>query len=70
MPQISATSVPGRNRTYSSACAAVRVKRGSQTMSGALFCSFAFSMCCIATGWASAGLPPIWKMARELWMSL
>ena len=38
MPQTSATSVPGRNRTYSSAWAAVRVKRGSQTMTGALFC--------------------------------
>ena len=36
MPQTSATSVPGRNRTYSSAWAAVRVKRGSQTMIGAL----------------------------------
>ena len=35
-------SAKGRKRTYSSACAAVRVKRGSQTISGALFCSFAF----------------------------
>ena len=70
MPQISATSVPGRSRTYSSACAAVRVKRGSHTMKGALFCSFALSMCCRATGCASAGLPPISKMARELWISL
>ncbi len=34
MPQISATSVPGRKRTYSVACAAVRVKRGSSTISG------------------------------------
>ena len=33
MPQTSATSVPGRKRTNSSACAAVRVKRGSQTIS-------------------------------------
>jgi hypothetical protein len=70
MPQISATSVPGRKRTYSSACAAVRVKRGSQTISGALFCSLAFSTCSSDTGCASAGLPPMMKMAFELWMSL
>ena len=44
MPQTSATSVPERRRTYSSAWAAVRVKRGSQTISGALFSSFAFRM--------------------------
>ena len=41
MPQTSATSVPGRKRTYSSACAAVRVKRGSQTISFDLFFSLA-----------------------------
>ncbi len=70
MPQISATSVPGRNRTYSSACAAVRVKRGSQTISGALFCSFARRTCSSETGCASAGLPPMMKIAFELWMSL
>ena len=70
MPQISATSEPGRNRTYSSACAAVRVNRGSQTISGALFCSFALSTCSSETGWASAGLPPMRKIARLLWMSL
>ena len=35
MPQMSAMSVPGRKRTYSVACAAVRVKRGSHTISGA-----------------------------------
>ena len=70
MPQISATSVPGRKRTYSVACAAVRVKRGSQTINGALFCSLAFSMCCSETGCASAGLPPIRKIAFDFMMSL
>ena len=70
IPQTSATSEPGRKRTYSSACAAVRVKRGSHTIKGALFCSLAFSMCSRDTGCASAGLPPITKIALELWMSL
>ena len=70
MPQMSATSEPGRKRTYSSACAAVRVKRGSQTISGALFCSLARKMCRSETGCASAGLPPMRKIALELWMSL
>ena len=70
IPQTRATSVPGRKRTYSSAWAAVRVKRGSQTISGALFCSFAFRTCCSETGCASAGLPPMMKIAVELWISL
>ena len=69
-PQITATSVPERMRTNSLACAAVRVKRGSKTISGALFCSLALSRCSSDTGCASAGLPPIRKMARLLWMSL
>ena len=66
IPQTRATSEPGRKRTYSSAWAAVRVKRGSQTISGALFCSLALSMCSKDTGCASAGLPPIKKIALEL----
>ena len=70
IPQIRATSVPGRKRTYSSACAAVRVNRGSQTMIAALFCSLAFKICCMATGWASAAFEPIMKIARELCISL
>jgi hypothetical protein len=52
------------------ACAAVRVKRGSQTISGALFSSLAFRTCSSETGCASAGLPPMMKIARLLWMSL
>ena len=32
MPQITGMSVPERMRTYSVACAAVRVRRGSITM--------------------------------------
>ena len=70
MPQTSATSVPERKRTYSSACAAVRVKRGSQTIRGALFCSLARRMWTIATGCASAALEPMNSIARDLWMSL
>ena len=65
MPQTRATSVPGRKRMYSSALAAVRVKRGSATISGALFCSFAFSTCIMATGCASAALEPMKNSARD-----
>jgi hypothetical protein len=70
MPQISAMSVPGRKRTYSVACAAVRVKRGSHTIIAALFCSLAFRMCCNDTGCASAALLPMKSMAFEFIMSL
>ncbi len=70
IPQISATSEPGRKRTYSSAWAAVRVKRGSHTIRGALFCSLAFKTWSSETGCASAGLPPMIKIALELWISL
>ena len=69
-PQISAMSVPGRKRTYSVACAAVRVKRGSHTIIAALFCSLALSRCCSETGWASAGLPPMRNIAFDFMMSL
>ena len=48
-------SVPERMRTYSSALAAVRVKRGSTTIILAPV-SFACSMCSIDTGCASAAL--------------
>ena len=66
---MTAMSVPGRKRTNSSACAAVRVKRGSRTIKGALFRSLALRMCSNDTGWASAGLPPIRKIDRLFWMS-
>ena len=69
-PQIRAMSVPERKRTYSVACAAVRVKRGSQTMNAALFCSLALSRCCSDTGCASAGLPPMRNIAFVFMMSL
>ena len=65
-PQIKATSVPGRILTYSSACAAVRVNLGSQTIKGALFSSLALSICSNETGCASAGFPPIKNIAFEL----
>ena len=69
MPQITAMSVPGRCCTCSVAIAAVRVKRGSTTMKGALLRSLAVRMCCIATGCASAGLPPKVMIDFDLRMS-
>ena len=47
MPQITGMSVPERMRTYSVACAAVRVKRGSMTIMLARLISLPASMCCI-----------------------
>ena len=69
MPQISGTSVPGRSRMYWSACAAVRVKRGSTTINFAPF-SLPRSTCCIETGCASAALLPMKNMALARCMSL
>ena len=69
-PLMNATSEPGRMRTYSVPFAAVRVKRGSTTISAALLRSLACRMCCIATGCASAGLDPIRIIAFEKCMSL
>src|SRR5437870_10143490 len=50
---------PGRTRTYSVACAAVRVIRGSMTIMLARLSSLPSRMCCSDTGCASAGLPPM-----------
>ena len=69
MPHIRPTSEPGRSCTCRSAWAAVRVKRGSHTIIFAPF-SFARRMCCIATGWASAGFDPTKIIAFALCMSL
>ena len=68
-PQMIATSVPGRMRTKWSACAAVRVKRGSTTIIFAPF-SLARRMCCIETGCASVGFEPMKNIAFEFCMSL
>ena len=70
MPQSTAMSVPDRMRTYSVACAAVRVNRGSMTMKLALLTSLPSSRCCIAIGCASAGLPPRMTIVLALRMSL
>ena len=69
-PQTSGMSVPGRKRTYSVACAAVRVKRGSHTTRLARFTSLPASTCCIATGCASAALEPMNTIVLALRMSL
>ena len=62
-------SVPERMRTYSSALAAVRVKRGSTTIILAPV-SFACSMCSIDTGCASAALLPMYSAHLVFCMSL
>ena len=56
-PKSSGTSVPERKRTYLSAFAAVRVKRGSATITLQPF-SLACSVCSIDTGCASAAFEP------------
>ena len=70
MPQTTAMSVPERMRTKSVACAAVRVKRGSMTMTLARFVSLPVRMCCSETGCASAAFEPMKMMVFELRMSL
>ena len=62
-------SVPERMRTYWSALAAVRVKRGSATIILAPF-SLACSVCSIDTGCASAAFEPMNSIALEFCMSL
>ena len=62
-------SVPERSRTYSSALAAVRVKRGSTTIIFAPF-SFACSMCSNDTGCASAAFEPMYSAHFVFCMSL
>ncbi len=69
-PQKMGMSVPGRRRTCSVACAAVRVKRGSITIRFARFTSLPERTCCSDTGCASAGLPPMMIMVFDLRMSL
>ena len=62
-------SEPERMRTYSSAFAAVRVKRGSTTIILEPF-SFACSMCSIDTGCASAAFDPMYSAHFVFCMSL
>ncbi len=62
-------SEPERMRTYSSALAAVRVRRGSTTIIFAP-CSLACSMCTIDTGCASAAFEPMYNAQRVFCMSL
>jgi len=62
-------SVPERMRTYSSAFAAVRVKRGSATIIFAPV-SLACSECSIDTGCASAAFEPMYSMHLVFCMSL
>src|SRR6478735_1299205 len=69
IPNTNAMSVPERMRTYSSAFAAVRVKRGSTTIIFAPV-SFACSMCSIDTGCASAALLPMYSAHLVFCMSL
>ena len=69
MPNRKGMSVPERMRTYWSALAAVRVKRGSTTII-LLPVSFACSMCSIDTGCASAAFEPIYIAAFAFCISL
>ena len=62
-------SLPERMRTYSSAFAAVRVKRGSTTII-LVPVSFACSMCSIDTGCASAAFEPMYNAHLLFCMSL
>jgi hypothetical protein len=62
-------SVPGRICANRSATAAVRVKRGSTTMSRALFLTLASITHLKPQGWASAGLPPITSTTSAFLMS-
>src|SRR5512140_1504298 len=59
-PNRNGMSVPERIRTYSSALAAVRVKRGSTTIILQAF-SLACSMCSMLTGCASAAFEPMYN---------
>jgi len=70
IPYSTGMSVPGRMRTYSVACAAVRVRRGSMTMKLPLLSSADSNMCCMATGCASAALLPMNSSVLALRMSL
>src|ERR1700745_2096637 len=69
MPNMKGMSVPERMRTYTSAFAAVRVKRGSTTIIRAPV-SFACSICSIDTGCASAALEPTYNAHLVFCMSL
>ena len=62
-------SEPERMRTYSSALAAVRVKRGSTTII-LQPASLACSTCSMDTGCASAALEPMYSAALAFCMSL
>jgi hypothetical protein len=70
MPQITGMSVPERMRTYSVACAAVRVMRGSMTIMLARLISLPLRTCWSDTGCASAAFDPMKMMVFALRMSL
>ena len=70
MPQTSGMSVPERNRTYSVACAAVRVNRGSKTIMLPRLISLRGEEMLHRDGCASAGLPPMMIIVLALRMSL
>src|SRR3977135_3141104 len=63
-------SVPLRRRTYSVACAAVRVMRGSITIMLARLSSLPASTCWSDTGCASAGLPAMMTMVMAVQAAL
>jgi hypothetical protein len=69
MPNRNGISLPERMRTYSSALAAVRVKRGSTTIILQPF-SLECSMCSMLTGCASAALEPMYNAHLLFCMSL
>ena len=68
-PNRNGMSEPERMRTYSSALAAVRVKRGSTTII-LVPVSLACSMCSMLTGCASAAFEPMYNAHLLFCMSL
>src|SRR5574341_1168205 len=70
MPPRNGMSVPERMGAYTSALAAVRVKRGSTTTSFAPRCSLAFMIHFMEMGWFSAGLDPITRMTSAFLTSI
>ena len=62
-------SVPVRIGAYKSATEAVRVKRGSTTISLALLCAFASVTHLKPHGCASAALPPMTRTTSAFLMS-
>ncbi len=69
IPPRKAMSVPERMAAYTSAFAAVCVKRGSTTISFAPF-SFAFMTHFMEMGWFDAGLLPITRITSAFLISI